>query len=162
MASNNMNILACAFNKLDLVAQDQSGGAGLGAFEEGSDEEDESGDEEKIEFDGKESEPLGGEYANVKASHFPQAFSHYTYEKSKKKLMVVDLQGVFEAQADGTCQYVLTDPMIHKRKLGKQKQLSQWTFGRTDRGEKGMKAFFETHECNEVCRRLGLGVFRKR
>ena len=72
------------------------------------------------------------------------------------KLMVVDLQGVFETYDDGTSRYVLTDPVIHKRKHGKQKQLTSWTFGRTDRGEKGMKAFFETHECNEVCRLLGL------
>jgi hypothetical protein len=70
--------------------------------------------------------------------------------------MVVDLQGVFEKYDDGTSRYVLTDPVIHKRKHGKQKQLTSWTFGRTDRGEKGMKAFFETHECNEVCRLLGL------
>lgn len=156
-ANNNMADLVGSFNQLGLDFEGPSGGAaaGLGAIEEGSEEEDES-DGEGVVFDGKASTPDGGEYQDVQPGHFPQAFSHYTYEKSKQKLMVVDLQGVYEEYEDGTSRYVLTDPVIHKRKRGRQKQLAQWTFGRTDRGEKGMKAFFETHECNEVCRLLGL------
>ena len=158
--TNNMADLVGSFNQLGLDFERPSGaGAGLGAIAEGSEEEDESDDEDDggIVFDAKKSTPDHGEYNDVLlSSHFPQAFSHYTYEKSKKKLMVVDLQGVFEEYEDGTKQYVLTDPVIHKRKRGKQKQLTQWTFGRTDRGEKGMKAFFDSHECNEVCRLLGL------
>jgi hypothetical protein len=129
---------------------------GLGA--EGSEEEKESNDE-GIVFDTQVSGPDQGEYGDVHRKHFPQAFSHFTYEKSKKELMVVDLQGVFQENKDGSTEYVLTDPVIHKRKHGhnkRSKQLETWTFGRTDRGEKGMKAFFETHECTEVCRLLGL------
>lgn len=133
-------------------------GAGIGAIEEGSEEEEESEDE-GIVFDTKVSEPDQGEYRDVHPKHFPQAFSHFTYEKSKRKLMVVDLQGVFQENKDGSTKYVLTDPVIHKRKQDKHKrskQLETWTFGRTDRGERGMNAFFETHECSEVCRLLGL------
>ena len=129
-----------SFNQLEFERPGGGAGAGLGAIEEGSEEEDESDEEGGIEFDRKASAPEHDVYQNVHHSHFPQAFSHYTYEKSKKKLMVVDLQGVFEERKDRTSQFVLTDPVIHKRKHGKQKQLTQWTFGRTGRGEKGMKA----------------------
>lgn len=33
-------------------------------------------------------------------------------------------------------------------------------YGRTDLGRKGMREFFRTHECNDVCRLLGLGTRR--
>jgi len=88
---------------------------------------------------------------------FPQAFSHFTYEKSKRKLMVVDLQGVFTVnKADGTKVYELTDPVIHQRPLGKKSERRIMNFGRTDRGILGMTAFFESHECNGFCKFLGL------
>jgi len=159
--SNNMADLVGSFNQLGLDFERPTGaaGLGLGAIEDESEEEEDDCDDKQeggIVFDSKVSAPDGGVYQHVLPSHFPQAFSHYTYEKSKKKLMVVDLQGVFEEYDDGTKHYVLTDPVIHKRKRGRQKQLSQWTFGRTDRGEKGMKAFFDSHVCNEACRLLGL------
>lgn len=145
--SNNMADLIGSFNQLGLDFEQPSnnvgdGGGGLGAIvEEGSEEEDDSDNENHggIVFDSKAATPDRGVYEDVRPSHFPQAFSHYTYVKSKHKLMVVDLQGVFETNADGTCRYVLTDPVIHKRKRGRQKQLVQWTFGRTDRGEKVRK-----------------------
>lgn len=158
-----MGDLVGSFNQLNLDFQRPGGDlvgaadAGLGAIVEGSEDEDEDDSNDGgIVFDNKELAPDSGSYKNVHHSYFPQAFSHYTYDKSKKKLMVVDLQGVYEEYDDGTSRYVLTDPVIHKRKLGERKQLASWTFGRTDRGEKGMRAFFETHECNEVCRLLGL------
>ncbi|OEU05955.1 kinase-like protein, partial [Fragilariopsis cylindrus CCMP1102] len=87
----------------------------------------------------------------------PQSFSHFTYEKSKRYFMVVDLQGVLAINpVDGTKCYKLTDPVIHKRRKKKKEKLRKYTFGRTDRGEKGMKAFFHTHQCNDLCRLLGL------
>ena len=165
--TNSMDDLTSSFNQLGLNAdRGGGGGGGLGAIEEGSEDEDEgSDDEEGIVFDNQVSGPEFGEYKDVHERHFPQAFSHYTYEKSKKRLMVVDLQGKLEEHEDGTRQYVLTDPVIHKRKghtKRRSKKLETWTFGRTDRGEKGMKAFFETHECSDVCRLLGLTDSRKK
>jgi hypothetical protein len=158
---NEMADLASSFmNQLGLEFDDKADGtgAGLGAIEEGSEDEEES-DGKGIVFDTQVSGPDQGEYGDVHAKHFPQAFSHFTYKKSKRELMVVDLQGVFQENKNGSTEYVLTDPVIHKRKHAtnkRSKKLETWTFGRTDRGEKGIKAFFETHECSEVCRLLGL------
>jgi hypothetical protein len=81
---------------------------------------------------------------------FPQAFSHFSYEKSGKQYMVVDLQGVFKQHPEGTCEFILTDPAIHRR----DKHLE--SMGRTDRGPKGMRSFLQSHRCNRVCRLLGL------
>ena len=132
-------------------------------------EEDEAGDEIVAEFVRKDGDdidtlldavetfvPGSGSYRDVKDCHFPQAFSHYTYEKSKKHFMVVDLQGVFTTNLDGTKCFELTDPVIHKHRKKNRDLYKSWTFGRTDRGETGMKAFFKTHKCSDVCRLLGL------
>ena len=140
----------------DLIGQMANLGLdGLGAIEEGSEEEDsDEGDpeEEGLVFDSTESAPDSGTYRDCKDSYFPQAFSHFTYVKSKKHFMVVDLQGVFTTNADGTCCYELTDPVIHRR----GKRFRHWSFGRTDRGKKGIQAFLRTHQCTDVCRLLGL------
>ena len=93
--------------------------------------------------------------AQYKDEDFPLAFSHFSYEMSKKKLMVVDLQGAFKINGDGTRCYTLTDPAIHSRRNWRCK----WYFGKTDRGEKGMNAFFNSHKCNEVCKLLGLTAY---
>jgi len=134
---------------------------GLGAIEEGSedessDEEDSSDEEEQEVFDSKEAKPDEGHYGDLRDEYFPQAFSHFTYEKSKKVLMVVDLQGVFTIKGDGTKLYELTDPVIHKRRIKRNHFMKEWNFGRTNRNEKGMQAFFETHKCTDACRMLGL------
>jgi hypothetical protein len=79
------------------------------------------------------------------ANDVPQAFSHWTSEKTGGKHLVCDLQGVFESEKN---QYSMSDPVIH----------SEWkgTYGRTDRGLEGIKAFFKSHKCNALCRKLGL------
>ena len=64
--------------------------------------------------------------------------------------MVVDLQGVIHTDAEGHKSIVLTDPAIHCK--------DSLRFGKTNFGEKGMKAFFDRHDCNEICRKLGLVV----
>jgi hypothetical protein len=55
------------------------------------------------------------------------------------------LQGVWNA-LDG---FTFTDPVIHHYSNEKKN-------GATDKGESGMEAFFETHECSALCKRLGL------
>ncbi len=132
---------------------------GLGAIEEGSEEEDEEdGNEEDIIEAEHSKKSKNGNYnfAAIQKEFIPQAFSHFTYENSKKHFMVVDLQGVLKENQDGTSVYHLTDPVIHKRRRKKSQKFRNWSFGRTDRGEKGMKAFFHTHKCNDLCRLLGL------
>jgi hypothetical protein len=82
-----------------------------------------------------------------------QAFSHFTYEKSKKNLLVVDLQGVFISKNEGS-EFVLTDPAIHTR--SQSSRLSRLNLGRTDRGDRGISTFFKSHVCDETCRLLDL------
>ena len=80
----------------------------------------------------------------------PLAFSHFTYERSKHREMVVDLQGV---------GYMLTDPQVHDADgpAGSSSSSSAPpTFGLGNTGEKGIKEFFHDHECNAVCTHLGL------
>lgn len=126
----------------------------LGAIVEGDSEEE--SDEEREIFDSKEAVPYAGHYSDLQDAYFPQAFSHFTYQKSTGAFMVVDLQGVFSINRDGTKLYQLTDPVIHKHSKKKNRRTRKWSFGRTDRGEKGMKAFFETHKCTDACKLLGL------
>ena len=86
---------------------------------------------------------------------FMQAFSHFSFVQSRGRLIVVDLQGSLSVCPKvGTKEFVLTDPAIHKRK--KSKFLKNWKFGRTDRGDRGIKDFFATHVCNDACRLFGL------
>lgn len=56
--------------------------------------------------------------------------------------MVVDCQGV------GT---IFTDPQIHSFSPN-----DQIVFGEGNRGTQGMADFFLHHDCNDICRRLGL------
>lgn len=72
-----------------------------------------------------------------------QAFSHYTWKKSGKKLVVCDLQGVkFDNRA------VLTDPVIHYTHV--------LCHGSTNLGTRGIKQFFRVHKCNDICRAMNL------
>ncbi len=144
----------------------------LGIIEEGSEEEEEeeteSDDDDEDElFDSKEVTPGEGDYGDLQDAYFPQAFSHFSYERSRGNFMVVDLQGVFTVKEDGSKVYELTDPVIHQHERLRRRNRGQdrnretstrkkWDFGRTDRGISGMKAFFETHKCTDACRLLGL------
>eukprot|EP00286_Rhodomonas_abbreviata_P017072 CAMPEP_0181325778 /NCGR_PEP_ID=MMETSP1101-20121128/21123_1 /TAXON_ID=46948 /ORGANISM="Rhodomonas abbreviata, Strain Caron Lab Isolate" /LENGTH=257 /DNA_ID=CAMNT_0023434141 /DNA_START=63 /DNA_END=832 /DNA_ORIENTATION=+ len=71
----------------------------------------------------------------------PQAFSHFTWEESKRKLLVCDIQGVED---------LYTDPQIHS--------VDGEGFGTGNMGLPGIQKFFSTHRCNPVCRQLKLDV----
>ncbi|GAX76652.1 hypothetical protein CEUSTIGMA_g4098.t1 [Chlamydomonas eustigma] len=75
-----------------------------------------------------------------------QAFSHWTYHITGKKLMVVDVQGIWDSKRK---QYVLFDPAVHC-------SCDVLRFGNTNLGIRGMDKFFMTHSCNSVCKSLGL------
>lgn len=75
-----------------------------------------------------------------------QAFSHYSYQYSGHKILICDLQGVYDDQLR---LFRLTDPVIHY--YSPHKPDKKKVYGRTDRGRKGMDDFFESHVCNALC-----------
>ena len=79
-----------------------------------------------------------------------QSFSHFTYNISKGKYMIVDIQGAAVSFDDLTDRYYqLTDPCVHSESR---------TFGEGDWGERGMTLFFEKHQCNQLCKHLELSL----
>jgi hypothetical protein len=134
----------------------------LGAIEEESEEEDEGEDEEDEEGNLLNSAPskpdVNTTRFDLKDEDFPHAFSHFSYEMSKGRLMVVDLQGVFTVRPNGTRVYELTDPVIHKKKS--KRRFRKWTFGRTDRGQKGTCLYLDSRDqVNQVGSKVGRCFF---
>ncbi|CAH8597090.1 unnamed protein product [Schistosoma turkestanicum] len=72
----------------------------------------------------------------------PQAFSHFTFERSGHRLIVVDIQGVGN---------LWTDPQIHT--------FNSKSYGDGNLGIRGMALFFYTHRCNPLCLALALSAF---
>ncbi|KAK0654343.1 hypothetical protein QBC41DRAFT_386492, partial [Cercophora samala] len=70
-----------------------------------------------------------------------QAFSHFTFERSRGNFMVTDLQGVGR---------VLTDPALQTLDRG------YLPLSGGNLSIDGFYWFFSTHECNSVCSQLGL------
>ncbi|CAJ1038347.1 Alpha-kinase family, putative [Leishmania shawi] len=68
-----------------------------------------------------------------------EAFSHFTLVESGGSMLVCDLQGVND---------FLTDPQIHTED-GKG-------LGMGNMGQEGIDKWIEKHDCNEICRALGL------
>jgi hypothetical protein len=50
--------------------------------------------------------------------------------------------------------------VIHQCPWGRKSKRVMLDFGQTDRGIKGMKAFFESHKCTDACKFLGLSEFK--
>ena len=102
--------------------------------------------EEHIEGEYKKFNSNVGWYSKSAPSSVLQAFSHYTWIKSKKSYVVCDLQGVVK---DDTVY--LTDPAVHYHNYMK--------LGYTNFSIKGMKEFFNRHNCNEICKTMQLEPF---
>ena len=92
-------------------------------------------------------------WVNLDMSHYSeaaQAFSHYTWVKSRKQLVVCDIQGVAKSN-----KMFLTDPAIHC----KEYMLLQPKNGGNNLGPLGIKKFFASHNCNNICIRMKLQPF---
>ena len=72
----------------------------------------------------------------------PHAFSHWTFEHTGGKTMVVDLQGVDD---------LYTDPQIHTAG-----GMHHHEYGVGNLGRAGQALFFMSHRCNLVCEKLAL------
>lgn len=72
----------------------------------------------------------------------PQAFSHFTFDASAGRQLIVDIQGVGD---------LYTDPAVHSA--------DQQGFGSGNMGPDGMLSFFLTHQCTPLCQSLGLQPF---
>ena len=115
----------------------------------GESDEDSEGESDELE-DNQATAPQGTGL-RVDAADVPQAFSHFTYRQTRRKMLVCDLQGALRPGTDSSpAVFELTDPVIHYRSSTGRTSV----FGRTDRGAKGIHDFFRTHGCGELCRAL--------
>ena len=113
-----------------------AGDGALEAIMESDEDADDSEDESQSEDDDE-----------IRIADIPQAFSHFTYRYTKRKVLVCDLQGVLSSNPP---KFEFTDPVIHFSSRSGRRNV----FGRTDRGKKGMHDFFKTHKCTPLCRML--------
>ena len=133
--------------------------------EESSDEitEENSGEESldeeesfsNMEVRGRLSTETDEEAAIQKPSDYLQAFSHFSYLHTCGKVLVCDLQGVYNTDVVPPT-FELSDPAIHY--VSKKRDN---VYGRTDKGRKGVQLFFNTHRCTKVCKILKLSKKNK-
>ena len=136
---------------------DQSGG--LEEIIEGSEEE-ESDDDSSVESLEVGYQNAAVDFGGINAplaTDYVQAFSHFTYIHTNRKLLVCDLQGIYNDAATPP-RFELTDPAIHYRSSRRREMV----YGRTDKGTDGIQLFFKTHKCTKICKLMQLSGKNKR
>lgn len=143
----------------------------LGAITEEDEEEEEDSDDDEsvsdVDSDSRIEEEEAEEDAGVDVaitskkelnpSDYLQAFTHFTYRYTSRKVLVCDLQGVFNTDMTPPT-FELTDPAIHYASTKGRRMV----FGRTDKGPTGMRNFFNTHKCTTICKYLELSAKNKK
>ncbi|KDO19583.1 hypothetical protein SPRG_21492 [Saprolegnia parasitica CBS 223.65] len=89
------------------------------------------------------SEDMGRDESNAQVLT-AQAFSHFTFQQTLGKLLIVDLQGVGS---------IFTDPQIHA--------LDTTKYGQGNLGMVGIQKFLANHKCNRICNALRLTPYDK-
>ena len=165
------------YEDLELEAVQRKRLADLGGIEEGDEEEeDEEDDDDEHDVD-----KIGGVAASeliaitpkaevmelekrVLEGDIPQAFTHFSYKWTKREEMVCDIQGELNV-TQSPAIFELTDPCIHwcdrqnsvhTDKGWNRPYKRRQKYGRTDKGYEGVNLFFMTHQCNAVCKLLGI------
>ncbi|XP_029960289.1 transient receptor potential cation channel subfamily M member 6 isoform X2 [Salarias fasciatus] len=80
------------------------------------------------------------------------AFSHWTFEYSRRELLVLDIQGVGEELTDPTV--IMADDQSGGR--------SEMLFGPDNLGDAAINGFLQKHSCGLCCHKLGLKDLRTR
>lgn len=97
-------------------------------------------DEFKFEISGRDEE------LSFTVTQIAQAFSHFSYVFTRGKCLVCDIQGVHDKESN---RLSISDPVIHY--YNRRKENKKNIYGRTDLGPTGMRLFWQTHECSELC-----------
>jgi len=86
------------------------------------------------------------EFIFVTPSEVAQAFSHFSFFNSERKMLLCDLQGEYDKRENMFC---FTDPVVHY--YDRHNPGNRSLYGRTDLGRKGIEKFFDNHRCNRLC-----------
>ncbi|VEU40426.1 unnamed protein product [Pseudo-nitzschia multistriata] len=124
-------------------------------IEEGSEEEDSDDDDDDYDEGCGYCAENNDTNAELKPSDYLQAFSHFTYLFTNRKVLVCDLQGVYNTEMKPPT-FELSDPAIHYRS-----NKGRAIFGRTDKGQKGIQLFFNSHKCTGICKIMQLSQKNK-
>ena len=134
----------------------------VGVLEEGDEDEVDEDEEDELaheKVDDKELSPLVDArildlQKRVLDIDVPQCFSHFTHVFTQREKLVCDLQG----ELVGGIRFECTDPCIHHRKsdMHHHRRSSNRSRDATDKGLNGINDFFRTHQCNALCKILGL------
>eukprot|EP00930_Biecheleria_cincta_P096674 TRINITY_DN88495_c0_g1_i1.p1 TRINITY_DN88495_c0_g1~~TRINITY_DN88495_c0_g1_i1.p1 ORF type:complete len:776 (-),score=138.87 TRINITY_DN88495_c0_g1_i1:765-3092(-) len=89
--------------------------------------------------------------ATIGARKTPQAFSYFSFIKSGRRHMVVDIQGIGD---------IYTDPVIHFLPSHATKEHFRHSDSNVNLGIRGFALFLWSHRYNDIDRLLGLPMFK--
>ena len=85
------------------------------------------------------------EFKSLREYEAMECFSHFTYQKSNRYLIVIDLRTLKSKSV-----YLITEPVIFSKIPDSNR------FSSSDLGPNGIDNFKNNHKCNDYCREIGL------